>query len=174
MFSKIKQNASVFAILCFTICSLLLSCTSNEGNDIPGIDEFEYTSVLFDEASIAILTDYAKANNPWNATDDITYSCNHMTIHHYLHEDNIGAWDWCMEHVGDTIDLRATTVGYTDHCFAMEIETDIPVTSGVPHTTLIVNNTNGGEAWESKLIENWKPLDKEIKLRGVVTFHRRK
>lgn len=169
-----KHTSSLLALLCFAISSLLASCSLNKGTDIPAFDELRYTSVVFDEPSIAILKDYAKANNPWSATDDITVCCDHMTIHHYLHEDSIGSWDWCVKHAGKKIKLRATTVGYNDHCFAMEIATDIPVTSGVPHTTLTVNNTNGGEAWESRLIDNWKPLDKEIRLKGVVTFHRRK
>lgn len=172
--SDMKRTISLLAILCFTICSFLVSCSDDDTNDTPVIEACEYTTIEFDEASIAMLKEYAQAHNPWNASDSITYSCDHMTVYHWKEVDNVGSWDWSVKHNGKTFEMTATTVGFSDHCFAMEIATDIPVITGVPHTTLIVNKTNGGQAWESRLIENWKPLEKEIKLRGVVTFHMKK
>lgn len=168
-----KHPHTLLALTCLFFCSVLASC-SHDDTDIPSIDDYEYISIVLDEPSIAILRDYAKVHNPWNASDKITYSCDHMTVFHADEVDRTGAWDWCVKHRGETFELRATTVGYSDHCFAIRITTDIPVFSGIPHITLTVNNTNGGEAWESRLIKNWTPLDKEIILRGTVTFHQKR
>ena len=167
------KHSFILALLCFAICSFLVSCSDEDTTDILAVGDYEYTSIVFDEPSIAILKEYASAHNPWNASDSITYSCDHMTIFHSNDVDTIGRWNWCVKHKWESFELSATTVGYDDHCFALEIATDIPVTSGLSHTTLIVNNTNGGKAWESRLIENWKPLAEEIKLKGVVTFYRK-
>lgn len=164
------DDSLLLVLLCFTLCKVLVSC-SHEDVNIIATDEYEYTSIEFDEPSTSILRDYANTHNPWNVSDSITYSCDHMTVFYITEVDSTGAWDWCVKHRGETFELRATTVGYTDHCFAMGIATDIPVFSGVPHATLLVNNTNGGEAWENRVIKNWMPLDREIILRGVVTFH---
>ena len=146
------------------VLTLMSSFKTNDGEQ-----EIWYTCVKLDSTSQKSLYDYAKANNPW-PIDSFYYSCDHVTIYH---KSDITTKNrtWSIEHDGDTIYMTATMVGYTDKAFAAWIETTVPITSGVPHVTLAVNQSNGGQAYMSKFIKRWNKLKHKIPLRGVVTIN---
>lgn len=155
-----------YCILVILAAALLLTVTGYKNQNTQAI---WYTSVVLDAESAAILREYAEANIPW-PKDDFYYSCEHMTTCH-KNSNRPDLMEWNLAHEGEIVYMNATQVGHSDKAFAVKLECDVPVASGVPHVTLAVNKTNGGVAFDSASIQEWTPLESSIPLKGKIVIH---
>jgi hypothetical protein len=113
--------------------------------------------VVLDEKSRSKLLEFVSSYVP-HGWETIAH---HMTI-------NMGEIKPEYEkYLGMTVPLRVVGLGMTDKVMAMKVE-GFPTDKNVPHITVAVNRKDGGKPFMSNKINDWRPIQFSLKLKGKV------
>ena len=116
-----------------------------------------YSAVVLDESSRSKLLQHFDDIIP----NDWKKYAHHMTI-------NMGEIDPQYEkYLGMKVTLRVTKLGISDKVFAVQVE-GFPTTNEIPHITLAVNTNMGGKPFMSNKINDWRPIQFSLDLKGKV------
>lgn len=144
--------------------------------------DLHYIAIVLDEASQQRAEAYARQHLPWA---DAKVIAHHMTMLHYtglrvdpaqieehpelLAEDYV--LSWALAHEGETFQLTATEVGYSDKAFALHVtDTPVPSRNRIKHITLATHPAAGGSAVDSNFIAHWQPLAEPLQLTGTINI----
>lgn len=138
-----------------------------------------YIALELDEASRRRVVEYAETNLPWEEANIIAH---HMTILHHtglrttLDDPMMAQKDyilaWALNHEGESFELCATEVGYSDKAFALLVtDTPVPSRNRQKHITLATNPATSGSAVDSNAITYWQALPTPMLLTGTVTVY---
>lgn len=104
------------------------------------------------------------ANNFIN--DSWKIYCHHMTIAFNNNSEKVqNAYNEYMYKFGEPVEIYATHIGMSNDAIAVMIDFKPGTLTNLPHITLAT--PQGGKPVRSNYIENWKLLEKPIKLTGI-------
>ena len=126
--------------------------------------KINYSAVVLDELShekLTILLDNLIKENNLNKSDYKVY-CHHSTI-------TLGELpEEYKSKIGTTAKIEAIEYGISDKAIAVKVNGTENLITGIPHVTLATNIKNNGKPKDSNDITNWKPLNNNIKLTGII------